>query len=188
MKKIIVSLIFILCFLPNSFAKTIYCFKANKGNELIKSTIPTDLINSEEIRYFLIDDKKKKFTQIKSFYESSEKIKYEWEDNNIYEFYYDDLIEGSEKSDFWDKAKIIKFNKNEIVISIDFEAKSQKKRRYKLELDRSAGILLIANIELNELNEEIVTDDEGMIYTKDDKEFGWYIKDKKYFCEEHKSL
>ncbi len=36
-------------------------------------------------------------------------------------------------------------------------------------------------IELNELNEEIVTDDEGMIYTKDDKEFGWYIKDKKYF-------
>ena len=98
------------------------------------------------------------------------------------------MIEGSEKSDFWDKAKIIKFNKNEIVISIDFEAKSQKKRRYKLELDRIAGILLIANIELNELNEEIVTDDEGMIYTKDDKEFGWYIKDNKYFCEEHKNL
>ena len=39
MKKIILSLIFILCFLSNSFAKTIYCFKANKGNELIKSTI-----------------------------------------------------------------------------------------------------------------------------------------------------
>jgi hypothetical protein len=188
MKKFILILICILFVTQNTYAKIIYCFKANKGNELIKTTIPTDLINSDEIRYFLIDDKKKKFIQIKSFYEGSGDIKYSWEDNNTYRFYYDNLIEGDEKFELWNKAKFIKFNKNEIIISIDFETKSQKKRRYKLELDRIAGILLIANIELNELGEEIVTDEQGTIYTKDEDKFRLYIKDKKYFCEEHKNL
>ena len=58
MKKISILFSLLLCFSFNVYAGTIYCFSANKGNELLKSTIPTNLIESDQLKYFKIDDKK----------------------------------------------------------------------------------------------------------------------------------
>ena len=184
MKKIFILFIFLFCFSSSSYAGTIYCFSANKGNEILKSTIPTDLINSTRIRYFIIDDKKKIFKQIKGFLEFREEIKYDFEDNNQYQFFY----YGQDQEKFWNEATYLKFNKNEILVDFDYDTKSGKKRRYKFELDRIAGILLTGNVALDETGEEIVTDEEGMIYKKEDDEFTNYYKQKKFFCEKHKDL
>ena len=169
-------------------AKIIYCYKANKGNELLKSRIPVDLLSSEVIYYFEIDDNKKKFRPLKGYWEFRNKIKYEWEDNNIYRFWYSDPELDSENIKSFDEAKIIKFNKNEIKISRDFKTTKDILRKEHFELDRVAGIMLVSNFEINSSGEEITKDDNGMIYTKDDNEFYDYIDDEKFFCENHKGL
>tara|TARA_B100000767_G_C19455786_1_gene405980 strand:- start:51 stop:614 length:564 start_codon:yes stop_codon:yes gene_type:complete len=187
MKKISILFSLLLCFSFNVYAGTIYCFSANKGNELLKSTIPTNLIESDKLKYFKIDDKKKQFRQIKGYGEYKRKIKYGWQDNNDYDFYYQD----SEKAKiFWKSRKFNRFNENEIELTIDSDTKSGKKGRYKIELDRIAGILLIANIELDENGKEIARDreDNDIIYKKGDDEFKNHLKKNKYFCEKHKNL
>ena len=47
---------------------------------------------------------------------------------------------------------------------------------------------MTGNVALDETGEEIVTDEEGMIYKKEDDEFTNYYKQKKFFCEKHKDL
>ena len=111
--------------------------------KLLKSTIPTNLTESDQLKYFKIDDKKKQFRKIKGYGEYKRKIKYDWQDNNDYNFFYQD---SDEAKNFWKSGKFNRFNENEIELTIDYDTKSEKKRRYKIELDRIAGILLIANI------------------------------------------
>ncbi len=188
MKKNILLCISIIFFSSKVFAGTIYCFSANEGNEILKSTISTNFIESDAVDYFIIDDEKKKFKIIKSYGEYKRKLKYRFEDNNDYEFYY--YYDDNEEKNFWESAEYKRFNMNEIEVIIDFEAISGKIRRYKYELDRIAGILLTSNIELDANGEEIARDrdDKNIIYYKEDDEFLEHIKKEKYFCEKHKNL
>ncbi|MDC0539826.1 hypothetical protein OAO08_03225 [Candidatus Pelagibacter sp.] len=179
-------IIFLSCLISTSTcAQVIYCYAANDGNRMIKARIPTDLINSKSIEYFEINNKKKKIKPLKSYWEYRKKSEFYSIDNNMYNFVY-----FSEKylKDWDDNSKTIRFNESEIIASYDFISHGDKPRRYIYELDRIAGILLIANYGVNSSGDEITEDDDGQILTKKDKDFRDYISDKKYFCEISKKL
>lgn len=163
----------ILCFLlcGNTYAKIIYCYEANQGYKIL---------NSETIDYFEIDDNKKKLIPIKNYRE----FRFDFQNNDIYKFVY----YSSEYINLFKTADIIKFNKNEIKISVNFKTIDGSPRREIYELDRVAGILILANYGVNSDGKIITTDDDGTIYTQDDEEFLDYIKDDKFFCENHKGL
>ena len=63
--------------------------------------------------------------------------------------------------------KQLKFNKNEILIYLEFKnyEKEIKFRQY-FELDRISGLLLIRLFKLDSEGNEITTDEEGNIYKK----------------------
>ena len=88
MKKLLGIVVLGLLLSGNAYSKTIYCYKANKGNELLKSTIATDLADSSSIYFFEINDKSKNVEWLKYYWEFKREIKYDWEDNNTYEFVY----------------------------------------------------------------------------------------------------
>ncbi len=184
MKKILGIVVLGLMLGSNTYAKIIYCYEANQGNKLLKSRIASDFINSEIVEYFEIDDNKKKLIPIKNYWEYKKKIEYDFQNNDIYKFVY----YSPEYISLFKAADTIKFNKNEIKISVNFKTKDGSPRREIYELDRVAGILIVANYGVNSAGEIITTDDDGMIYTQDDEKFLDYIKDDKFFCENHKGL
>ena len=64
MKKLLGIVVLSLMLSTNVYAKIIYCYEANQGNEMLKSRIPSDFTSSETIEYFEIDDNKKRFRSI----------------------------------------------------------------------------------------------------------------------------
>ena len=182
MKKLLGVVILGLLLSGNAYAKTIYCYKANKGSEILKSTIATDLKDSSSIYFFEINDKSKNVEWLKYYWEYKREIKYSWEDNNTYEFVYDD-----ENKPIAEKQ--LKFNKNEILMYWEFknDEKEIKFRQY-FELDRISGLLLIRLFKLDSEGNEITTDEEGNIYKKADDDFIDFADTDKFFCENHKGI
>ena len=182
MKKILGIIVLGLLLSGNAYAKTIYCYKANKGNEILKSTIATDLKDSSTIYFFEINDKSKNVEWLKYYWEFKKEIKYSWEDNNRYEFVYGDKNKPIAK-------KQLKFNKNEILMYLEFknDEKEIKFRRYFV-LDRISGLLLIRLFKLDSEGNEITTDEEGNIYKKADDDFIDFANTDKFFCENHKGI
>ena len=74
MKKLLGIVVLCLLLSGNAYAKAIYCYKANKGNEILKSTIATDLIDSSSIYFFEINDKSKNVEWLKYYWEYKEKL------------------------------------------------------------------------------------------------------------------
>ena len=182
MKKLLGIVVLGLLLSGNAYSKTIYCYKANKGNELLKSTITTDLEDSSAIYFFEINDKSKNVEWLKYYWEFKREIKYDWEDNNTYEFVY-----GFKNKPIGEKK--FKFNKNEILMYEEFknEEKEIKFRQY-FELDRISGLLLISLFKLDSEGNEITTDDDGNIYTREDDKFIDFANTDKFFCENHKGI
>ena len=67
------------------------------------------------------------------------------------------------------------------------EEKEIKFRQY-FELDRISGLLLISLFKLDSEGNEITTDEDGNIYTREDNKFIDFANTDKFFCENHKGI
>ena len=125
--------------------------------------------------YFLrLKNRSKKVKWLKS-YEEFKSI-------NTYEFYYYGDTSSSTSE------KILKFNKNEILLYEDLKFEDEIHRRY-FELDRISGLLLLTfGIEVDSEGNEISKDQKGTIYKRGDEKFKENIYIDKYFCDNHKGL
>jgi len=169
MKKLLGILVLGLLLSGSAFAKTIYCFKPDEVGVF-------DLESSKTMLFFEIDDRSKKVKWLKS-YEEFKSI-------NTYEFYYYGDTSSSTSE------KILKFNKNEILLYEDFKGKEKDMidRNY-LELDRISGLLLWTfGIQVDSEGNEISEDHKGTIYKRGDKKFNDHIFIEKYLCDNHKGL
>jgi len=160
MKKLLGILVLGLLLSGSAFAKTIYCFKPDEVGVF-------DLESSKTMLFFEIDDRSKKVKWLKNYY--------------LTEFeYYEDSNSTSKK--------ILKFNKNEILLYEDLQFEDEINRYY-IELDRISGLLLETfGIEIDSEGNEISTDQEGTIYKRGDEKFKENIYIDKYFCDNHKGL
>ena len=160
MKKLLGILVLGLLLSGSAFAKTIYCFKPDEVGVF-------DLESSKTMLFFEIDDRSKKVKWLKNYY--------------LTEFeYYEDSNSTSKK--------ILKFNKNEILLYEDLQFEDEINRYY-IELDRISGLLLETfGIEIDSEGNEISTDQEGTIYKRGDEKFNENIIIEKYFCDNHKGL
>ena len=168
MKKLLGILVLCLLLSGSAFAKTIYCYNSNESGS-------TERIGPV-ILFFEIDDRSKKVKWLKS-YEELKNI-------NTYEFYYYGDTSSSTSE------KILKFNKNEILLYEDFKGKEKDMidRNY-LELDRISGLLLWTfGIQVDSEGNEISEDHKGTIYKRGDKKFNDHIFIEKYLCDNHKGL
>ena len=166
MKKLLGILVLGLLLSGSAFAKTIYCYNSNESGS-------TERIGPV-ILFFEIDDRSKKIKWLKS-YEEFKSI-------NTYEFYYYGDTSSSTSE------KILKFNKNEILLYEDYQFEDEINRYY-IELDRISGLLLETfGIEIDSEGNEISTDQEGTIYKRGDEKFKENIYIDKYFCDNHKGL
>ena len=160
MKKLLGILVLGLLLSGSAFAKTIYCFKPDEVGVF-------DLESSKTMLFFEIDDRSKKVKWLKKY--------------NLTEFKY---YQGSNST----LKKILKFNKNEILLYEDYQFEDEINRYY-IELDRISGLLLETfGIEIDSEGNEISTDQEGTIYKRGDEKFKENIYIDKYFCDNHKGL
>ncbi|MDC0163253.1 hypothetical protein OAI48_00190 [Candidatus Pelagibacter sp.] len=165
MKKLLGIVVLSLLLSVNAYAKTIYCYKANIDRTL----------ESESIFFFEIDDRSKKLEWLKHYYESKK--------DNIYVFEYGDTSNPI-------SVKLLKFNKNEILMYEDFKHKEKNViYRHYYELDRISGLLLWTyGIQLDSEGNEITKDYEGTIYKRGDEKFDDHINIDKFLCDNHKGL
>jgi len=160
MKKLLGILVLGLLLSGSAFAKTIYCFKPDEVGVF-------DLESSKTMLFFEIDDRSKKVKWLKDYY--------------LTEFEYYEESNSTSK-------KILKFNKNEILLYEDLQFEDEINRYY-IELDRISGLLLETfGIEVDSEGNEISTDQEGTIYKRGDEKFKENIYIDKYFCDNHKGL
>ena len=185
--KILLALLLLIPSLSWGSEKIIYCyeyestFNLNESENLMNQILDNrNFKNASDIRYFLIDDKKKKITHFKSYIE----YKSQYSDNEYYNFHYYDEPEV----DF----KINIFNKNEIYITKSYLNNEGVTYEADYEFDRVTGIMLYTY--------GIRVDENGKRYTED-----WDTKEKyyesesssdflinasyrKYICETHKGI
>ncbi|MDA9163036.1 hypothetical protein N9O29_02215 [Alphaproteobacteria bacterium] len=190
MKKLLILLLLVPS-LSWGDEKVIYCYlyetsyKVDEGDGLINQMLDSrSFKNTEEIKYFVINDKKKIFMDIKKYKEYRPSIV---KKNPNYSFTYN----GNDTDNYDDSSvEKIHFNANEIVISYKYK-KKEKDLIFLTELDRITGIYIETwGIYIDENGYKYSEDlDDNKFFQKDNGyEYLINLRHRKYICEPHKGL
>ena len=169
--------------------KVIYCYlyetsyKMSEADGIINQMIDSKSFkNSESIRYYEINDKKKSFNQIKTYYELRPGIS---KKNSNYFFEYFDNQDSQD-------IKLVRFNNNEIVTSRNYQHGSDGRDMISaLELDRITGIMIYTwGTYIDENGDRYTEDLNNKKYFEKDDSYAYAkeLNHRKFICEPHKGL